>query len=101
MGSLFFFFFLFLPCHFPRPFSLPPLTALTTRRIPEVIGKEIEKSCQGIYPLQNVFVRKVKVLRTPKFDVTKLMEMHAGGVEDVGAKVERTEDKAEAKEESA
>lgn len=31
--------------------------------VPEVIGREIEKSCQGIYPLQNVFVRKVKILK--------------------------------------
>ena len=30
--------------------------------IPEVIGKEIEKVCAGIYPLQNVYIRKVKIL---------------------------------------
>ena len=41
--------------------------------IPEVIGKEIEKVCQGIYPLQNVYIRKVKILKSPKFDVTKLL----------------------------
>lgn len=34
----------------------------------EVIGKEIEKACLGIYPLQNVFVRKVKALRQPKLE---------------------------------
>ena len=38
-------------------------------------GKDIEKACQGIYPLQSVYIRKVKVLRTPKFDITKLMEV--------------------------
>jgi len=38
-------------------------------------GKEIEKACQGIYPLQNTFIRKVKILRAPKFDITKLMEV--------------------------
>lgn len=42
-------------------------------------GKEIEKSCQGIYPLQNTFVRKVKLLRAPKFDLNKLMEVGGGG----------------------
>ena len=26
----------------------------------------VEKACQGIYPLQNVYVRKVKILRAPK-----------------------------------
>jgi small subunit ribosomal protein S3Ae len=30
------------------------LTQLTAKLIPEVIGREIEKSTQGIYPLQNV-----------------------------------------------
>jgi hypothetical protein len=48
-------------------------------------GKDIEKACQGIYPLQNTFVRKVKVLRSPKFDVTKLMEVHGDYTEEVGA----------------
>ncbi len=36
--------------------------------IPNSIGQEIEKVCRGIYPLQNVMVRKVKVLKKPKFD---------------------------------
>jgi ribosomal protein S3AE len=36
----------------------------------ESIGKEIEKACQGIYPLQNVFIRKVKALRQPKLEST-------------------------------
>lgn len=35
-------------------------------------GKDIEKACQGIYPLQNTCIRKVKVLRAPKFDITKV-----------------------------
>jgi small subunit ribosomal protein S3Ae len=30
------------------------LSQLVTKLIPEVIGREIEKSTQGIYPLQNV-----------------------------------------------
>lgn len=33
-----------------------------------VYGQDITKACNSIYPLQNVFIRKVKVLRTPKFD---------------------------------
>ncbi len=36
--------------------------------IPNSIGTEIEKVCRGIYPLQNVNIRKVKVLKKPKFD---------------------------------
>ncbi len=115
------------PCTAPR-FSLQELVG---KFIPEAIGKEIEKSCQGIYPLQvgtagwspdtagrslrrgvpscfretvqcvaarlysqgrplplipaqppthpptlqNTFVRKVKLLRAPKFDINRLMEV--------------------------
>ncbi|ORX40366.1 40S ribosomal protein S1 [Piromyces finnis] len=54
----------------------------------EVMGKRIEKECQNIYPLQNVYVRKVKILKAPKFDVGKLMELH-GGNDDMGSKVSR------------
>ena len=39
-------------------------------RIPDSIGKDIEKACQGVYPLHDVYVRKVKVLKKPKFDGT-------------------------------
>ncbi len=39
--------------------------------IPNSIGQEIEKLCRGIYPLQNVNIRKVKVLKKPKFDGKK------------------------------
>lgn len=35
------------------------LQQLVAKLIPEVIGREIEKATQGIYPLQNVLIRKV------------------------------------------
>jgi len=54
------------------------LNGLVEKLISEIIGKEIEKHTQSIYPLQNVLIRKVKVLRSPKVDVSKLMEMHGG-----------------------
>ena len=50
---------------------------------PNYAGKDIEKQCGGIYPLQSVFVRKVKILRAPKFDVSKLMEVHGDYAEEV------------------
>jgi len=49
------------------------LKELVAKFIPEVIGKEIEKATSSIYPLQNVFVRKVKILKAPKFDLGKFM----------------------------
>jgi len=61
----------------------------------ESIGKEIEKSTQGIYPLQNVIIRKVKMLRAPKLDLSKLLDLHGGAAEvaaDAGKVVERADD---------
>ena len=40
------------------------LSQLTAKLIPEVIGREIEKSCQGVYPLQNVCARRASDART-------------------------------------
>merc|ERR1719337_56515 len=62
------------------------LRDLVKKLIPESIGKEIEKQTQGIYPLKDVSIRKVKILKKPKFDITKLMELHQGGDDfDAGA----------------
>jgi len=70
---------------------------LVNKLIPDSIGKEIEKAAGGIFPMQNTFVRKVKILKAPKLDITKLMEVHGDySAEDVGAKLDRpAEEKAE------
>merc|ERR1712226_1760331 len=68
------------------------LRDLVKKLIPESIGREIEKHTQGIYPLNDVLVRKVKILKKPKFDITKLMELHGdGGDFDEGAALGRPE----------
>ncbi|KAG2638176.1 hypothetical protein PVAP13_2NG124000 [Panicum virgatum] len=72
------------------------LKELVSKFIPEVIGKEIEKATSSIFPLQNVFIRKVKILKAPKFDLGKLMEVHGDYKEDVGTKLERPADTDEA-----
>ena len=59
------------------------LKELVAKFIPEVIGKEIEKATSGIYPLQNTLVRKVKILKAPKFDLGKLMEVSGSGFKSV------------------
>ena len=51
------------------------LKDLVLKFIPELIGREIEKATSSIYPLQNVFIRKAKILKAPKFDLGKLMEV--------------------------
>ncbi|OIV92600.1 hypothetical protein TanjilG_17951 [Lupinus angustifolius] len=72
------------------------LKELVKKFIPESIGKEIEKATSGIYPLQNVYIRKVKILKAPKFDLGKLMEVHGDYSEDVGTKVDRPADETTA-----
>jgi len=67
------------------------LRDLVKKLIPESIGKEIEKQTQGIFPLKDVLIRKVKILKKPKFDITKLMELHADTGDDEGAAFGRPE----------
>jgi small subunit ribosomal protein S3Ae len=72
------------------------LKEVVNKLIPNSIGQEIEKVCRGIYPLQNVMVRKVKVIKKPKFDVARLMEMHGESytsvtVDEKGQRVERAD----------
>ncbi|XBA49687.1 40S ribosomal protein S1-A [Candidozyma auris] len=64
------------------------LAQLTAKLIPEVIGREIEKSTQSILPLQNIHIRKVKLLKQPKFDLGSLLALHGeGSTDDKGKKV--------------
>jgi len=72
------------------------LKEVVNKLIPNSIGQEIEKVCRGIYPLQNVMVRKVKVIKKPKFDVARLLEMHGESyssvtVDEKGQRVERAD----------
>jgi len=53
------------------------LKELVKTLIKEDIGKQIQKECSKIFPLQdNCMIRKVKILKKPKFDLTKLMELY-------------------------
>ena len=63
------------------------LKDLVQKFVAEVIGTEITKACQSIYPLQHVHVRKVKILKAPRFDLGKLLEVHGESSEDTGTKV--------------
>ncbi|KAK2096988.1 40S ribosomal protein S3-1 [Saguinus oedipus] len=57
------------------------LKEVVNKVIPDSTGKDIEKACQSIYPLHDVFVRKVKMLKKPKFELGKLMELHGEALE--------------------
>jgi len=67
------------------------LRELVKKLIPESIGKEIEQQTQGIYPLKDCLIRKVKILKKPKFDITKFMELHGDSGGDAGAEMMRPE----------
>ncbi|XP_039265297.1 small ribosomal subunit protein eS1-like [Styela clava] len=62
-----------------REVSASDLREFVNKLIPDSIAKDIEKACQGIYPLHDVHIRKVKILKKPKFDIGRLMELHGEG----------------------
>jgi small subunit ribosomal protein S3Ae len=72
-----------------REVQASELREVVNKLIPDSVGRDIEKACQGIYPLHDVYIRKVKVLKKPKFEHGKLMEMHG---DYHGAKVATTEE---------
>ncbi|KAL8116582.1 hypothetical protein AgCh_022929 [Apium graveolens] len=65
------------------------LKELVAKFIPESIGREIEKATQSIFPPQNIFIHKVKIVKAPKFHIGKLTDVHGDYSEDVGVKLER------------
>ncbi|KAK7590107.1 hypothetical protein V9T40_001720 [Parthenolecanium corni] len=72
------------------------LKEVVCKLLPDSIAKDIEKKCQGIYPLHDVYIRKVKVLKKPRFDINKLLELHSDAagttvVDESGVQVERPE----------
>jgi small subunit ribosomal protein S3Ae len=52
------------------------LKELVQKFVPEAIGREIEKATRSIYPLQNVYIHKAKIVKAPKLDLNKLLELH-------------------------
>jgi small subunit ribosomal protein S3Ae len=71
-----------------REATTSSLNELVAKFIPESISNQIIKETQMIFPLTNVFVRRVKILKTPKFDPYKLQELFAEIKEDTGVKVQ-------------
>merc|ERR1711955_141194 len=62
-----------------REVSSTDLKDVVNKLIPDSIARDIEKACQGVYPLHDVHIRKVKVTERPRFDLTKLLDMHGEG----------------------
>ena len=76
------------------------LRSLVKDLISAPIGEQIARDASTVFPVKDCFIRKVKVLKKPKFDVTALMEWHsadetaaptaATAAADTGAPVEPT-----------
>ncbi len=49
---------------------------IVAKLLPDSIGQEILKAAASTYPLHDVYIRKVKVLKKPRFDMSKLLDMH-------------------------
>jgi small subunit ribosomal protein S3Ae len=66
------------------------LKSLVKELISAPIGDQIAREASSIFPIKDCYIRKVKVLKKPKFDVTELMEWHAADEKtaDVGKPVE-------------
>merc|ERR1712187_13199 len=71
------------------------LKQVVEKLVHNVMEKQIETSTRSVYPLNNIYIRKVKMLKTPKFDLNKLMEVHGDSsapTEDVGAVAQDVEE---------
>ena len=53
------------------------LKQLALKFLDRGIEKRIAKECNKIFPLQNVYITKMKMIKQPKFDVAKLMELYS------------------------
>lgn len=68
------------------------LKDLVNLLISDKLENDIKSSCQSIYPLDPVHVFKVKIVRKPKVDFTKLMEIHEGATADDGTAIAESEE---------
>jgi len=53
------------------------LKQLTSKFIDRHIEKRIGKDCNRIFPLQNIYIKRVKTLKKPRFDISRLMDMYS------------------------
>ncbi len=69
------------------------LRSLVKELISAPTGEQIAREASSIFPIKDCYIRKVKVLKKPKFDVTELMEWHNADEKgaDTGKKVEEKE----------
>ncbi|CAJ0573592.1 unnamed protein product, partial [Mesorhabditis spiculigera] len=78
--------------HIQKEVTAADLKSVCAKLIPDSIGKDIERACYPIYPLHDVYIRKVKILKKPKFEMARLLDVHGDPVSTVaadGTKIDR------------
>ncbi|CAL8084288.1 unnamed protein product [Calicophoron daubneyi] len=61
------------------------LKEVVNKLIPDSIAQDARKSASWIYPQADTLIRKVKVLKKPKLDLSHLMALHGESVSSAGA----------------
>jgi len=64
---------------------------LIAKLLPDSIAAEIVKAAQPIYPIQDCYISKIKVVKKPKVDLHRLAELHGEAGVKVNAKGERVD----------
>lgn len=73
--------------------SQKPLSSFVQSVLMDKIEGDIKRSCERVYPLEPVHIQKVKIVKKPKMDITKLMEIHDKATnEDDGVAVDEPEE---------
>lgn len=62
--------------HITREVRSKDLKGVVTELIPDSFSRDIEQGCAIVFPLHDVMIRKVKVLKKPKIDLARLMDLH-------------------------
>lgn len=63
------------------------LKDLVKKFVQNSIGTAISRQVQGIYPMRDIGIRKVKLLKSPRYDPVKLLELHGEHAKAGGKKV--------------
>lgn len=53
------------------------LKQVAAKFVDRLIEQRIGKECNKIFPLQNIYLKRVKMLKKPRFDFSRLMDMYS------------------------
>merc|ERR1712032_1238164 len=74
-------------CVMSKEASSVELKELVKKLVHNSMGESISRQAQGIYPMRDIGIRKVKLIKAPRYDPAKLLELHGEGKKKVGKKV--------------